>query len=91
LRKNDHVGTHSVRLEILNPTMWAIPGFIGPCSDFPNLKEILLVKQGYFTLQLSELRKNDHVGTHSVRLEILNPTMWAILGFVDFEVHKNGH
>ena len=31
-----NVGTHSVRLEILNLNMWAIPEFLGPCSDFPN-------------------------------------------------------
>ena len=43
-KKPNDVGTHFVRLELLNLNMYFIPGFIGPRSDFPNLKGILKVK-----------------------------------------------
>ena len=44
LKKPNEVDIHSVRLELLNPNLYFIPGFIGPRSDFPSLKGILKLK-----------------------------------------------
>ena len=76
MSKEDYdVGAHSVRLEMLIPNMCAVSGFCGLRAEFRGRKAILKQKWHFLGPKSSEMKNNIHVGSHSVRLEMLIPNM----------------
>ena len=75
------MGTHFVRLELLIPNMYFIPGFIERRAEFRARKWNLKQKWHFLGPKSSEMKNNIDVGSHSVRLEMLIPNMWFITWF----------
>ena len=82
-KKPNDVGTHFVRLELLNLNMYFIPGFIERRAEFRARKWNLKQKWHFLRLNSLEMKKIIDVGCHSVRLELLNLNMYFIPGFIE--------